>query len=229
MTRVDQSDEIGAGILSRLAAAVYRFMILAVFGFLNALPTLIVWTFLRADASNVVLFMAALLPVGPAGSAAVYALRAWRDSPDLQPSKALIRGYRLNLVDTLKWWVPVLAVATPLMMNVVLAGDARVWPAVRPVSLAVLGLLGVWSAQLLVITSLFSFRTRDAMRIAAVEAIGQWQASLGFLALMIVAAAVVGLWSEAVLALMSWAFVCLLWLIAKPIEADVAARFIRAE
>ncbi|MFF0341901.1 hypothetical protein [Kribbella sp. NPDC004875] len=229
MTRADQNDETGSGILSRLAAAVYRYLILAVFGFLNGLPTLILWTFLRADPSNVVLFMAALVPIAPAGSAAVYALRAWRDSPDLEPSKALIRGYRLNLADTLKWWVLVLVVATFLVMNVVLAGYAGVWPTMRPVSLALLVLLGVWSAQLLVVTSLFSFRTRDAMRIAAVEVISQWKASLGLLSLMIVAVAVAGLWSKAVLVLMSWAFVCLLWLIAKPIEADVAARFIRDE
>lgn len=229
MTDRSQVDEIGPGALSRITAAVYRFLVLFAFLVLNCAPTVVVWTLLAPDPTNTALFVAAMLPVAPALSAAVYALRAWSGSPDLHPAKALFRGYARNLVDTLKWWVVVLAICAVLVVNLVFAGSVRGAAVLRPVCLVLLMVLGVWSAHLLVVTSLFSFRTRDALRVAAVEMFSQWKASLGILSLIVVAAAVVGFASEAVLALLAWAFVGLLWITARPVEADVSARFVRHE
>lgn len=227
MTQSSQVDEIGPGPLSRITAAVYRIMVLATFLVLNCAPTVLVWMLLGRDSTNTVLFVVAMLPVVPGLSAAIYALRAWSVSTDLHPAKALFRGYARNLVDILKWWVAVLVVATVLVSNVVFADVVRGGAVLRPACLVLLTALGVWSAHLLVITSLFSFRTRDAMRIAAVELFSQWKASLGILSMIIVAAAVVAFGSEAVLALLAWAFAGLLWLTARPVVVDVSARFIR--
>ncbi|THV29028.1 DUF624 domain-containing protein [Glycomyces paridis] len=231
MTEMDARDagEIGPGALSRLAAAVYRHLVLGLFLALAGTPTLVLWTVLAPEAANVVFFMAALLPVAPALSAALYAQRAWANEPDLSPSKPLWRGLRMNLRDTLAWWVPVLAVATVLAVNVLFGSTVAGGAFLRPVCAVFLAALAVLSAHLLTVTSFFSFRTRDVFRVAAAEFFLSWKSSLGVLSILVVATAVVVMGSEAVLLLLGWAFALFLWLFAKPVAADITERFTAGE
>ncbi|RRR98146.1 hypothetical protein [Glycomyces terrestris] len=219
------ADEIGPGALSRLTAAVYRFLVLGLFLAAAGLPTLLFWSLLTPAPENAVLFVAALLPVAPALSAALYAQRAWAKEPDLSPSRPLLRGLRLNLRDTLAWWVPVLAVAAVLAVNVVFADLVAGGRLLRPVCAALMIVLAVWSGHLLVVTSFFSFRFRDVLRVAAAEFFLSWKATLGILAVLIVATALVVLASEVLLLLLAWAFAAMLWLVVRPVVADVTARF----
>jgi hypothetical protein len=85
--------------------------------------------------------------------------------------------------------------------------------------------LAVWSGHLLVVSSFFSFRFRDVLRVAAVELFLSWKSSLGLLALLVVATATVLLSSEAMLLLTGWAFALSLWLIVRPVMADITERF----
>ncbi|GAA2273186.1 hypothetical protein GCM10009853_028740 [Glycomyces scopariae] len=224
----ERADEIGPGALSRLTAAVYRYLVLGVFLALAGLPTLAFWSLLAPEPANAVLFVAALLPVAPALAAALYAQRAWAAAPDLSPARPLLRGLRLNLRDTLAWWVPVLAVAAVLAVNLLFAGEAAGGEALRPASAVLLAALAVWSGHLLVVTSFFSFRFRDVLRVAAAEFFLSWKSSLGVLAVLVTATATVVVASEAVLLLLGWAFAGLLWLVARPVVADVTKRFTAA-
>lgn len=217
--------EIGQGVLSRMTATIYRLIVLAAFLVLMCAPTILVWTLLGANSANIGFFVVAMLPVGPALSAALYGLRAWTATPDLSPARALWRGYKLNFRDTMKWWAAVVAVDTVLIVNIAFADAVPFASALRPVGFVILVLLAVWSAHLLVVASLFSFRTRDSMRIAAVEMFSQWRVSLGFLALLVVAVATVNLGSELALLLLAWAFMGILWLIAQPLIGDVTRKF----
>ncbi len=47
--------------------------------------------------------------------------------------------------------------------------------------------LAVWSGHLLVVTSFFSFRFRDVLRVAAAEFFRSWKSSLGIFSLLVVA------------------------------------------
>jgi hypothetical protein len=217
--------EIGPGALSKLTAAVYRYLVLGVFLAVSGLPTLLFWTLLGPEAANVALFVAALLPVAPALSAALYAQRAWAAEPDLSPARPLLRGLRLNLKDTLAWWIPVLALTTVLAVNVLFAQSVAGGQVLRPMSVVFLVGLAVWSGHLLVVSSFFSFRFRDVLRVAAVELFLSWKSSLGLLALLVVATATVLLSSEAMLLLTGWAFALSLWLIVRPVMADITERF----
>ena len=221
--------EIGPGALSRLTAAIYRYLVLGVFLAISGLPTLLFWTLLSPEPANAVLFVAALLPVAPALSAALYAQRAWTREPDLSPARPLLRGLRLNLRDTLSWWVPVLAFATVLTVNVLFAEAVTGGQMLRPVCVVLLVALAVWSGHLLVVASFFSFRFRDVLRVAAAEFFLSWKSSLGILSLLVVATATVVLGSEAFLLLLGWAFSLSLWLIVRPVIADITERFTSGE
>lgn len=217
--------EIGPGTLSRLTAAIYRYLVLGVFLALSGLPTLVLWILLAREPGNVAFFVAALLPVAPALSAALYAQRAWSKEPDLSPARPLLRGLRLNLRDTLSWWVPVLAFTTVLAVNVVFAEEVAGGRILRPACVMLMVVLAVWSGHLLVVTSFFSFRFRDVLRVAAVEFFRSWRSSLGIFSLLVVAAAAVVLSSEALLLLLGWAFAASLWLVVRPVIADITERF----
>lgn len=226
MSAPGQTEEVGRGLLARASAVVYRHLVLGAFLALFGAPTLIVWTLLVPSGSNAALFVAALVPVAPALSAALYAQRAWARSPDLSPGRSLWRGLRLNLGDTLRWWLPVLVVAGVLTFNVFFAGAVPAGEVLRPICLVLLVVLTVWSGHLLVVTSYFSFRTRDVLRVAAAEFFLGWRSTLGIVALLITAIGTVVLTSEAVLLLTGWAFAGLLRLITRPVEADIIERFV---
>lgn len=225
----EHAGEIGRGVLSRLTAAVYRYIVLGAFLAAAGLPTLLFWTLLSPEPANAVLFVLALLPVAPALSAALYAQRAWSAEPDLSPARPLFRGLRLNLRDTLSWWAPVLVAATVLAVNVLFADAVSGGALVRPVCFVLMAALAVWAGHLLTVSSFFSFRVRDVFRVAAVEFFFSWKSSLGILSLLVVATAVVVAGSEALLLILGWAFAALLWLIVRPVVADVTERFTRRD
>ncbi|MDN3241527.1 hypothetical protein [Glycomyces tritici] len=225
MSTQQQADEIGPGVLSRFTAAVYRFLVLGVFLAVAGVPTLLMWVLLAPAPGNVIWFVAALLPLAPAFSAALYAQRAWADEPDLSPAKPLFRGLKMNLRDTLAWWAPVLALATVLSVNVLFAGQVAGGGILRPVCIVLLVMLAVWAGHLLVVTSFFSFRFRDVLRVAAAEFFLSWKSSLGFLSLLIVATAAVVVSSEGLLLVLGWAFAALMWLVVRPVVADITRRF----
>jgi hypothetical protein len=225
MSMRQHAEEIGPGVLSRFTAAVYRYLVLGVFLAVAGAPTLLAWMLLAPDPANVVWFMAALLPAAPALSAALYAQRAWEREPDLSPARPLFRGLKMNLRDTLAWWVPVLAIATMLAVNVLFAGQVAGGAILRPVCAVLLAVLVLWAGHLLVVSSFFSFRFRDVLRVAAAEFFLSWKSSLGILLLLAVAVGTVLMSSEAVLLLLAWAFALMLWVLARPVVADVTKRF----
>jgi hypothetical protein len=225
MSTQQHAGEIGPGVLSRFTAAVYRYLVLGVFLAVAGLPTLLTWMLLAPVPGNVAWFVAGLLPAAPALSAALYAQRAWAKEPDLSPARPLMRGLRMNLRDTLAWWVPVLAVATVLGVNVLFAGQVTGGGFLRPVCAVLLAVLAVWAGHLLVVSSFFSFRFRDVLRVAAAEFFLSWKSSLGILSLLIVAAAAVVLTSEAVMLLLAWAFAAMLWMVVRPVIGDITKRF----
>ena len=220
--------EVGTGNVSRAAATIYRWMVLAAFLAVLGAPTVLVWMVLGlTEGASAFFYVAALLPIAPALSAAMYAQRAWEEEPDLRPARPLWRGLARNLKDVLAWWVPVLVIAGILVVNAISGAAAPGGTILQPIAIVLLVVLALWSGHLLIVTSYFSFRTRDAMRIAAAELFTQWRTTVAFACLAFVAAAVVTVASEAVLLLCAWAFVLVLRVIARPVENDVKSRFTR--
>lgn len=219
--------EVGPGALSRGAAAVYRLLVLEVLLVVTTLPTALLLVLLRRDAANLPLVALALVPVGPAVVAGLAAVRAWEADPDLQPARAFWRAYRRDARGTLGWWVPLLAVLAVLAVNAAYADVVPGGPALRPVGLALAALLLVLGAHLAVLQARFTFRVRDAVRIALAEMVPQWRFSLGVLCLLLVGATVTVLAFDVVTALLAWAAVLLLHLMARPLVTEVTERFTR--
>ncbi|WFE40863.1 DUF624 domain-containing protein [Micromonospora sp. WMMD998] len=218
--------EFGDGPLSRAAAVVYTLLAVELWLLLGVLPGLVALVLLDRDASNLPLVALALLPVGPAVSAALYTLRHQRsDLTDLRPAAAFRRAYRANLPGVLRVWAPTLLWLAVIAVNLAHLPAAAVpgwWAA--PLALVGAGVV-LAGVNALVIVSLFDFRTRDAVRLALYFLVRRPGVTFGNAVLLAAVAGVTAVLSEAVLALLAALVVLALLRINEPMIDDVRRDF----
>jgi uncharacterized membrane protein YesL len=216
----------GEGPLSRAAALLYTLLVVEILLLATTAPGLIPLVLLDRDTSNLPLAAGCALPLGPALSAALYALRhRSRDLTELRPAAAFWRGYRRNVRGVLQIWIPFLVLATILAVNLTHLAAAAVptWWAALLALIAVAVLL--WAANALVIASLFAFRATDVAWLAAYLLVRTRGATLGNACLLIVAAGITAVSSEAVLALLASVFASVLLHSSRPTIEAVRAEF----
>ncbi len=211
--------------MSQIAGAIYRHLALGLCLILTCAPTAAVTALLAATSQNLVLFVLAQLPVAPALAAGLSAVRGWRADTTAGPFALFWRGYRGTIADVLRWWGPALLVSVVLGVNIAYAGAVAGGLTLRPVSIVIAALLLLCCGYLLVITAYFSFRTRDAVRIAVLQLFRQWRVTLGMISMLVVAVAVLYLGTAVALLVLAWAFVSLLELVARPTTVEVMDRF----
>ena len=219
------ASDIGAGLIARVAATVYWFVMVELLLVLTAGPTLAVLPFLDRDASNAPLVALLFVPLAPALSAALFAWRVFLADRDLAPGKHFWRGYRLNLLDVLRWWVPTLIALA--ILGFTLGNLDRVsLPAGYSIALLVLAAAVVlWAAHALVLSSALSLRTRDIARLAAHYLAAKPLCTLGVLSLLIFSVGVVVLTSDWVLVALASPLTLLLLRNAEPVLRDATERF----
>ncbi|MER5504863.1 hypothetical protein ABT052_05965 [Streptomyces sp. NPDC002766] len=198
------STAFGDGPLSRAAALVHTLVTVEALLLAAASPGLAVLFLLGPDPSNLPLAAVAVLPLGPALSAAVYALHHRdRDLTDLHPARAYARGWRLNALPVLRLWAPLLAWLTVIAFTLTHFSTTGL-PGWWAVLLAAIGLGSLlWGAHALVLTSLFTFRTRDTARLAAYFLLRHGGATLAAASLLMLTAALTALLTEALPALLA--------------------------
>ncbi|MFJ8687763.1 hypothetical protein [Micromonospora wenchangensis] len=218
--------EVGDGPLSRAAAAVYTVLVVGSLLILTTLPGLVPALLLGRDASNLPLVALCLLPVGPAVSAALYALHHQRpDLTDLRPAARFRQGYRANLAQVLRIWVPSLLWLTVIAVNLTHLSVAGV-PTGWAVPLLVIGVaVTLVGGNALVIASLFTFRTRDVLRLALYFLVRTPAVTIGTVLLLAAAAALTVLVSEALPVLLAGPFVLAYLRVATPMTDLVRKDF----
>jgi hypothetical protein len=218
--------EFGQGTLSRAAALVYGLLVVEILLLVTTLPGLVPLLLLDRDAGNLPLAAVCLIPVGPALSAAVYAVHhRSEDLTDLRPAAGFWRGYRLNVAAALRIWVPALAWLTVLAVGVgrgSAAGMSGWW---SPVLIVIAAVVTLWAANALVITSLFVFRTRDVARLAAYFLVRTPGVPVGTVCLLIVAGGLTAVASEAAVVLLASVFVLALVRTSRPMVTAVREDF----
>ena len=218
--------EFGEGPLARAAALIYTLLVVELLFLVTTVPGLVGLMLLDRDVSNALLAAVCALPVGPALSAAMYALhRRSRDLTGLRPAAAFWRGYRLNVRAALAVWAPWLVWMVIIAVNLANFGAAAVpgWWAGLLVLVAVAATL--WVSNALVIASLFTFRVTDVARLAAYFLTRTPGVTVGTAGLVIVATGVTLAWSEAVLALLGSVLALALLRTARPMTGEVAREF----
>lgn len=217
--------EFGSGVLSRAAASVYWHLVTGAFVCLAELPVVALLFFLERSVGNVPLVPLCLIPLAPALSAGIYALRDRTRSEDLAPARAFLAGLRLGWADALRAWTPPMVALAAVAAGIVSLDQAGIPTAYAGVLLVLSVLFVLWGVNALVIATVFSFRTVDTLRLAVFYLGRRWFVSLGVLALLIVAVAMVYAWTEAVLWLFQVVLLAFLVRISGPLVDDVTRRF----
>ena len=195
--------QFGDGPLSRAAAFVHTLLVVELLLLATTLPGLVPLALLGWDASNLPLVALCLVPVGPALSAALYALRHQRpDLTDLRPAALFWRGYRANLAGVLRIWVPMLLWLTVIAVSLANRTAAGVPPWWAMLLVLVAAGVTLCGANALVIVTLFSFRTRDVLRLALYFLARTPGVPVGNALLLVAAAGITTVFSDAVLALL---------------------------
>ncbi|CAM5340913.1 hypothetical protein [Streptomyces aurantiogriseus] len=218
--------DFGAGALSRAAALLHTVLTVEALLLATAAPGLVGLLLLGPDPANLPLAAVCLLPLGPAASAAVYALHhRSRDLTDLHPARVYRRGLRLNALPALKLWTPLLAWLTVIAFTLThfSATGLPGWWAV------LLGVIGVacllWGAHALLLTSLFAFRARDTARLAAYFLLRQGRATLAATSLLVLTGAMTALLTEALPALLAAPLLLSLLHAGRPVIAETQEDF----
>jgi len=225
-TTLGNEEQFGGGPLARIASLGHTALVVEVLFLVTSLPGLAVLVLLRQDPSNAPLAAACAIPLGPALSAALYALRhRGRDLADLHPAADFWRGYRMNALDVLRVWVPWLAGMTVVAVNLSHLDSAHVpgWWALPLVVIALAATL--WVMNALVIASMFAFRARDTARLAVYFLIRTPSVPLGNAGLLALAAGITAYTSEAVLALLTVPLAAVLLRTAGPMTGLVEKEF----
>jgi hypothetical protein len=220
------ADDFGTGPLSRAAALLHTLLTVEALLLTASAPGLAALLLLGPDPADLPLAALCLLPLGPAVSAALYALhRRSRDLTDLHPARTYAHGWRLNALPALKLWTPLLAWLTVIAFTLThfdATGLPRWWA-------LLLGCIGVtsllWGAHALVLTSLFTFRARDTARLAAYFLLRHGRATLAAASLLTLAAGLAALLTEAVPALLAAPLLLSLLHAGRPVIAETQEDF----
>ncbi|MFI9812582.1 DUF624 domain-containing protein [Saccharothrix variisporea] len=223
--RTDPAAEIGTGILSRVASVVYWFVVIDALIVLTTAPGFLALVFLDRGPGNAPLIGLCFAPVAPALSAAVYAWRVFLHDRDLSPATHFRRGYRLNWLDVLRWWLPTLAVLTVIGFSLSNLDLAAVPAGYGVVLVVIAAALLVWSTQALVLSSTLALRTRDTARLASYYLAARPASALGALSLLIATGGLVTLTADWILAVLAAPFTLLLLRNADPVLRDATERF----
>lgn len=226
MTNQAGSPDPRAGLLGRVTGVVYT-LLLVEFAFLLAMaPGIVGLLLLAREVRNLPLMALCLLPLGPAFSAALYALHASRRADDLVIWPRFWRGWRRALRDVLPLWVPALVAGTVLCYNVLLGPTVGIEPALVIGSWIVLAALALWVVNVLVIGSLFSFRLRDTARLALYYLAARPLVTLGTLSLVVLGAGLAFLTADWVLALAASLFATAVLFNHRALIRGVSERFV---
>lgn len=177
------------GTMERITGALYWFAVIDVLLVLTSAPTVVTWLLLVRDASNLPLYAASLLFVLPAVGASFWAWRAWTEDPDPVPLKRFLRGYRLNVVDSLKIAVPGMVVLTVLATNITYGHVAGT--SVLSIAFLIMAVMvALVMMRALSLASALSFRFVDILRLSAFTLLTMPLRTVALLSLGVLAAGI---------------------------------------
>lgn len=220
--------EFGEGPLFRATTTVHWFLVLQLWLVLALLPSIVLTFALVPDPTNLPLFALAAVPVGPALSAAFFTWHRYDDQRDVPPSRHFRRGYRVNVADALRVWVPAVLLLTVLGTNVAFGGAVGVGFPLVLMFLALGALVLVLALRMLTVTSAFAFRWRDALRIALVTVASQPLRTLGLLSYVLLVVGLTVLTFDAVVVLLASLLTYAVHRNDAPVLMEVRRRFVAA-
>lgn len=221
-----RGDEVGDGPFGRAVSGFVWGAGLTGLLVLADLPLVAAALLLRPDPSLAWLVALAAVPLGPALSAALYAVREHHVDPELGVTRAFGRGYRLGWRDASALWVPLCALGAVAAPTGAGARAAGVPPLVTGIATGAGVLLAVLVLHALALRTFYRLPAAHAVRLGASFLVTRWRASLGTLLLVAGALAVAALASDLLLTALAGVGVWLWYRTTAGMLRDAGARFL---
>lgn len=216
----------GEGILFRVTNQIYWMLATELCLVAASLPFVGALLFLDRNASNAILYAISGMFLGPAIAATLHCTRKIIREQDLDPARDFIRGYRLNLADTLRYWAPSVAVLTVLLLNLQRPGTRSAWDVTLQIATLAVAVLGsLWLMNMLAISTSFNFRARDLARLSVYYLGRTLRVTLGNLCVLFLVVVLLVLTSDWVLLLCGSLFAYLFSLNTAELVTQAGARF----
>lgn len=223
-----RGDEVGDGPFGRAVTGFVWGAGLTALLTLADLPLVAAALLLRPDPSLAWLVALAAVPLGPALSAGLYAVREHHVDPERGVARAFGRGYRLGWRDASALWVPLCALGAVAATAGAGARAAGVPPLVTGLATGTAVLLAVLVLHALALRTFYRLPAADAVQAGAYYLVTRWRASLGTLLLLAGAAAVAVAASGLLLTALAGVAVWLWYRTTAGMLRDAGTRFLAA-
>ncbi|WEG11875.1 YesL family protein [Pullulanibacillus sp. KACC 23026] len=180
--------EFGSGPFFTITNHIYGFLLTSVSFIVCNCLLLFVSLVIKPVFSNMIFYFLALIPTGPALSALIYSIRKLMKEKEIAPIKLYFYGYKRNLKDASKLWIPF------LVISFVLVADLQYFNRHSSVMNSVLEIVFVMALFFLavavfyglLISSQFVFRTKDLLKLSILYLLTKVKCTLGNIALIII-------------------------------------------
>ena len=228
---MEKGKEFGQGILSVITNHIYWLGLINIYFVLCNIVFLFFFITLIPSFSNTVVYFLALVPTGPAITALFSTLNKLVREKEISPTKDFFTSYKMNFIETLKIWLPLLLVVfilvvdlqylnqNPSTMNQVFAG----------IILIVLLLIGSLSVYLFSITANFKFRIRDIYRLSVYYSFYKIKATTGNIGIVIVTLFLINVTSDFILLFLASLICYTMVLNNHSVTEDIRLNFIKTE
>ncbi|HJE50402.1 MAG TPA: DUF624 domain-containing protein [Tessaracoccus flavescens] len=213
--------DFGSGALSSISSTIYWYLVLGILFILVTAPGAVPAMFLERHLSNAPLYALFLAPVGPALSAMLFAHARRSQAEDVTPARYFFRGYRLNLLDSLKVWLPATVLILIMTINLafVEATGFGNWYVVVGVLIALF--IVTLTLTQLVMVSLFKFRLSDVWRLSLGWLFSRPLQAAGILGVAVISGLIIVITFDAVLLLLASPLAALLLRMTQPLQDDL--------
>ncbi|MEK3890117.1 YesL family protein [Bacillus sp. FSL K6-3431] len=185
---MDNRKEFGQGIFFVISNYIYWLMLINIYFVFCNIIFLFFFMTLEPVFSNLIIIFIALIPTGPAIMALCYVMDKLVCEKEVSPTRDFFYGYKLNFKDTLKVWIPMLALIFILIIDLqyFYEDSTATNQVLSIVFLVVLTLLICLSFYVFPITAKFKFRTRDIFKLSIYYSFKKLKISLGNIGIMII-------------------------------------------
>ena len=221
--------EFGEGILYTVTNYIYWLLLTnCYFWMANVLLLLAVLT-LKPTVSNLALYFLALIPTGPAFSALCYAMEKLVREKSLSPTADFFRGYRVNLKDTMRMWLPMLAILFILVVDIHYYNSepSTANQMLGAVLSVILLLFVVGSLYAFPINAKFKFRVRDVYRLSVYYSFKKRRATIGNAAIIFITLFVMSVTVDLIILFLASPVGFLLMWNSQEVMHDVKLNFIK--
>jgi len=228
---MDNGKEFGTGFLSILTNHIYWLGLVNFYFVLCNIVFLFFFISLIPSFSNMFIYFIALIPSGPAITALFSTLSKLVRDKEISPTKDFFHSYKVNFVDTLKVWLPLLLVVFILVVDLYYfnANPSNTNQILAGIFLVVLLLIGTFSIYVFSIHANFAFRVRDIYRLSVYYSFYKIKATTGNIGLVIITFFLMNVISDFIILFIASLLCYAMVLNSNTVLEDIRQNFVKKE